>query len=232
VVNADGSPRTHQPVDLIELDVDDGRGERPTHTVQDGEFEFNGLAPGRYLVVVRIQGAPEAAGSSIPPTYFPGVTEREHATPIVVGHGTVHEGIDVMVSGELGTGELEIYVAGVTPADTLVVCRVKEDSANGSAYPEPHVEPALGTAAPFSVLQVIEGERYKIAVEMTREGQRFRSESVRVGGRSTRQRMTLTPNRPVPASPSLGDCTDLERLRDSVQPRVKGRPDQPRRPGK
>jgi hypothetical protein len=219
VVNADGSPRTHQPVDLIELDSEDGRGERPTHTVQDGEFEFNGLPPGRYLVVVRITSAPE--NSPIPSTYFPGTANREHATPIVVGSGTVHEGIDVMVGGEFGTGELEIYVAGVTPADTLVVCRVKEDSANGSAYPALQVEPLLGPATPFSVLRLIEGERYKIAVEMTRAGQRFRSDTVRVGGRSTRQRITLTPNRPLPANPPLGECTDLERLRNSLEPRVK-----------
>jgi hypothetical protein len=101
VFGRDGKPRQGVTTQLYPIN---GGMERPGQrylavTNERGEFEFRTIPPGSYLVGHEIYGRRAIPQGQRPPvsTYFPGVTDRAAAIPIVVGNATQHEGLDFVV---------------------------------------------------------------------------------------------------------------------------------------
>jgi hypothetical protein len=102
ITDSDGKPRTGLPIQLLPTGYrgfgppSDGRYRVSTN--DRGEFEFSAIPPGSYLVGHQIHRSDAIPSGGFPPsTYFPGVTSRVGATPVVVGNATVHNGIDFTV---------------------------------------------------------------------------------------------------------------------------------------
>jgi hypothetical protein len=53
----------------------------------DGAFEFSGLKPGKYFLTVNVVGPPRVS-QPYPPTYYPGVENREDAVAVEIGNGS------------------------------------------------------------------------------------------------------------------------------------------------
>jgi len=121
-----------------------------------GEFAFSALPPGDYLLGINVLREPRN-GAPFAPTYFPGTTDRSLATPVTVGAGTEHAGIDWIVSSRLREGSMEVTfdTAGESQKDALV-CVTRYDSnlraTDGAGY-----EPRSGAV----VVPVVEGVRYR-----------------------------------------------------------------------
>lgn len=73
----DNKPVGNLPVQLTR---ETGRTESQTETDDVGQFRFPNVAPGEYTLVAGV-------GTPYPPTYFPGVPNRELARKIIVGPG-------------------------------------------------------------------------------------------------------------------------------------------------
>ena len=60
---------------------------RSTTAGDDGVFEFSGVKPGRYLLMVNVVYPPRVS-QPYPPTYYPGVENREEAVAFEIGSGS------------------------------------------------------------------------------------------------------------------------------------------------
>jgi hypothetical protein len=60
---------------------------RSTTARDDGAFEFSGLKPGRYWLMVNVVYPPRVS-QPYPPTYYPGVENREEAVALGIGSGS------------------------------------------------------------------------------------------------------------------------------------------------
>lgn len=90
VVNPDGEPVAGILVGL----VDPGGTPKENHvkldrTDAEGNFKFSAVPRGRYLIAVNHTRFPEQGDPtrSYPPTFYPGVIDKEQAQPITVGAG-------------------------------------------------------------------------------------------------------------------------------------------------
>jgi hypothetical protein len=66
-----------------------------SRTAFDGRYEITGVAPGRYLILVRVVGADGPVEGRPLATLFPGVATTEPGTPVEIFAGVPAEGIDV-----------------------------------------------------------------------------------------------------------------------------------------
>ena len=75
---------------------------------EQGNFELERIAPGRYLLGINIGSVPDA-GAPYPRTFYPGVTDRAQATVIEVGWGRQFKGMNIQLPPRL----IEYTVRGV-----------------------------------------------------------------------------------------------------------------------
>jgi hypothetical protein len=85
VLDADGQPVPK--ILLYLMRAEDAGAEQPSwyyaSADDEGQFTFQPLLPGRYLLGVRLKGlnSPGEVGNGYPPTFYPGVSEAAQATP-------------------------------------------------------------------------------------------------------------------------------------------------------
>jgi hypothetical protein len=159
----------------------------PAFTNEAGEFAFSALPPGDYLLGINLLRQPQS-GAPFAPTYFPGTTDRSLATPVTVGAGTEHAGIDWVVSSRLREGSMEVTfdTAGESQKDPgLCVTMYDSDNRNngGLGY-----GPRSG--GPI-VVPVIEGVRYRFEAYARTPSGFARSDAFDVIGAAGRQSITL-----------------------------------------
>src|SRR4051812_27404829 len=112
VLDEDGDPRPNAMVHTLqEMYVRGRKQRRPTSAVQTddrGEFRLHGLVPGRYYVLAnyRNERGPQQEGQpadpakprmAYVPTYYPGASDREHASPLEL-HAGDEVPIDIMLT--------------------------------------------------------------------------------------------------------------------------------------
>lgn len=91
LVDAGGKPAPDVQVTLIPLDAE-GRMittevEYPAHMENDGEYRFEPLSAGRYLVAINPKGTPRVGGSPYRKTFYPGASDASQATVITLAEG-------------------------------------------------------------------------------------------------------------------------------------------------
>ena len=156
VLHADGSPMTWM-VSLLPTHTR-GAGQpqaRLARADKNGDYEFSVVAPGEYLLGVNV-GYPPNNEAPVPATYYPGAVSRHEAVPVVVGEGTVHEGIDITLPAPLPRVKLEIRIQGITGSSSSVVCLqdiTSPPSAPGRTY---------SSAGMPIVIDGFEGSRYRL----------------------------------------------------------------------
>lgn len=90
VVNVDGGPVARILVGLIEPGVNPKENPvKLSRTDDQGNFEFSGVPRGRYLIAVNYTRFPDPndPNKAYPPTFYPGVIDKEQAQTITVGPG-------------------------------------------------------------------------------------------------------------------------------------------------
>ncbi len=194
VMRADQRPM-HGPVHLLPTDPRTEvfpREGQVKFSNANGEFEFNGLPPGDYLLGVNLK-RPQS-GPPYPPTYFPGTTNPAEATPVHVGEGTVHENVDFVMPPALATGRL--FVRPAEPASgALSACVV---SVGMYRQPEP------GDPVP---IWVVEGVHYQLRLHIEESsGKHWESELVEVVGQPGLHELAVPVGRPARPHPEGAEC--------------------------
>jgi hypothetical protein len=155
-------------------------------TNEAGEFAFSAVPPGDYLLGINVSRQPQG-GAPFAPTYFAGTTDRSLATPVTVGAGTEHAGIDWIVSSRLREGSVEVTfdTAGESQKDPLV-CVTMYDSnlrdSGGGGY-----ELRSGAV----VVPVVEGIRYRFLAHARTPSGFARSDAFDLIGAPGRQSIRL-----------------------------------------
>lgn len=104
VIDEAGQPVTRGYVHLVDALSKEGReawGEN-TRIGEDGSFRFEGVAVGTFLLVINPRDeAPGESDAPHPRTFYPGVTDRSQASPLVITEGLKVEEIAFRVRGPL-----------------------------------------------------------------------------------------------------------------------------------
>ena len=172
----------------------------PAFTNDRGEFSFNALPPGRYLIGVNIARQPTAS-TPFRPTYFPGSTDRSQATPVIVAAGTEQTDLEWVVNSRLREGSIEVsFNTNGQPQKAMGVCVTMFDADNrdnGGVGQE-------GRSAEPVIVKVVEGVRYRLAAWARTSSGFAQSEIVDLFGAPGHRAITLqmtslsetpTPNR-------------------------------------
>ncbi len=99
-----GEPVTHGSVHLVEAVPQEGEEPRGRFTQigEDGSFKFENVPVGSFVLVINPRDeAPSQYDAPHPRTFYPGVAEREQASPLVITEGLKVEGINFRVRGPL-----------------------------------------------------------------------------------------------------------------------------------
>ena len=94
VIGADGQPVPEIVLELVR--AEDAGAERPNYnffsTDKEGKFIVQPLAPGSYIIGVRLNGMsfPDAVSNRYPRTFYPGVSDIAQATPITITRAGEH----------------------------------------------------------------------------------------------------------------------------------------------
>ncbi|HEX8558482.1 MAG TPA: carboxypeptidase-like regulatory domain-containing protein [Pyrinomonadaceae bacterium] len=128
VFDAEGKPVKNLSVVVVDAEGKDpdlryGRHER---TDDEGRYKFKGLPPGRYLLGLRLAGAPQPGdpAGDYPRTYYPGVARAEEAEVIELKAGEESAGRDLRLPPRLAGAVVRVRVVwadGSPVADALVV---------------------------------------------------------------------------------------------------------------
>ncbi len=185
----DGSPLRSR-VDLVPLDPRDAGKGTHVQTNERGEFEFVARQPGEYWLGVNIMTPPVNA---VPykTTFYPGTTDRNSATPIVIGNGTMHAGLDFALIDQLRAGTLDVRVESNGVPGETAVCFTNiscGEARGGGTYPQ--FSPGQQVVIP-----VLEGQRYRLMAHIERPIGHSESEVVEVTGSGDRQIVTLRAQR-------------------------------------
>jgi hypothetical protein len=162
-------------------------GTAPAFTNDRGEFSFSALPPGRYLIGVNIARQPTAS-TPFRPTYFPGVTDRSQATPVVVGLGTEQAELEWVVNARLRVGSIDAsFETRGQPQKEMGVCVTEfdadlRDNGGGGYGPRPN---GLVT------IPIVEGVRYRLAAYAQLPSGFAESEIVDIIGAPGRQVLKL-----------------------------------------
>lgn len=156
-------------------------------TDERGEFAFSAVPPGDYLLGINVLRQP-SRGDPFSPTYFPGTTDRSLATPVTVGAGTEHSGVDWVVSARLREGTIEVsFDTHGQPQKSMGVCVTMFDgdlrNSGGVGYERRADEPV--------VVHVVEGVRYRLVAHARTPAGFAESEIFDVVGAPGRQIVTL-----------------------------------------
>ena len=192
VLRPDASPLTWLvtlvPVDERRDDIE--RGGRHVKANEKGEYEISALPPGEYLVGVNLNRPPDN-GAPFPPTYYPGTVRREEAVPVVVGQGTVHDGVDFTLGDSIRPGKLEIRIEDSAGAATTVVCLADigdSRSVTGATYPSEPGKPTM--------VEVLEGSRYRFFAHVERPNGHTESDTIELTGAAGHQVLTVSATLP------------------------------------
>ena len=177
----------------------DPRG-RSVRADQNGDYEFSVLPPGEYLVGVNLNRPPDN-GAPFPATYYPGTVRRQDAVTVVVGEGTVHEGIDIKLSDPIRPEKLEIRIQDVAGSSSSVVCLqdiTTPPSAPGGTYRSTPRTPV--------VIDVLEGSRYRLMAHVEHPSGHLDSDTVEVTVAPGQPPLTLSASLRGRAHPQGDPC--------------------------
>ena len=199
VLHADGTPMTWM-VDLIPVDLRREPAADPPRSVRadkDGDYQFDGVQPGAYLIGVNLRH-PESLAEPYRPTFFPGTSNREEAVPVIVGAGSVHDGVNLVLRDPLMKGQLEVWVQSdaVSGDASLCVSHISATATQWVRYSQP---------TPVTV-EVIEGERFRLVGHVEGRDSHYESEVVEVIGMPGRRTLTLRANVPARTHPPQDEC--------------------------
>jgi carboxypeptidase family protein len=114
VVNADGEPVARILVSLVESDAANPNENQVKidRTDDDGNFKFSAVPRGRYLIAVNHTRFPEPNDPtrSYPPSFYPGVIDKEQAQAITVGAGEKLNDLVVRVPAKLPPSVVKVKV--------------------------------------------------------------------------------------------------------------------------
>lgn len=105
VVDSEGRPASGMKIELISAEPPEEYVYRFglwANADKEGRYEFKQVPPGRYLLGINIEYAP-SGGRPYPRTYYPGVFDPREAQVIVLGEGTIMEGLDITLAPKLAT---------------------------------------------------------------------------------------------------------------------------------
>jgi hypothetical protein len=157
-----------------------------------GEFEFNTLPPGDYLLGVNLK-RPQS-GLPYRPTYFPGTSNPAEATTIHVGEGSVHDNVDLVMPPALAIGRL--YVRTAAPANGVISLCVE----SVGTYRQPE---SGETVAAW----VVDGVHYRLRLHIEgAPGKHWESEVVEVVGQPGIHEITVPVTRPARSHPEGVEC--------------------------
>jgi hypothetical protein len=165
-----------------------------------GDYEFSALPPGEYLVGVNLNRRPDN-GAPFPPTYYPGTLRREEAVPVVVGQGTVHDGVDFTLGDSIRQGKLEIRIQDSAGVATTVVCLADigdPRTVSGATYPSGLGKPTM--------VEVLEGSRYRFFAHIERSNGHTESETIELTGAAGHQVLTVSATLPGRRHPPGDPC--------------------------
>jgi hypothetical protein len=210
VLRPDSSPMTWL-VSLMPVTPVDGfeRQGRSVQADQNGDYEFSVVPPGEYLVGVNLNRPPNN-GAPFPPTYYPGTVRRQEAVPVVVGKGTVHERIDIMLADPIRPVKLEVRLQNVEAASSSVVCLLditSPPSTPGGTYPSPR--PGMPI-----VIDALEGSRYRLMAHVEQPSGHLESEIVEVTVASGHLPVTLSATVPARAHMPGDPCSAFSTRRE------------------
>jgi Carboxypeptidase regulatory-like domain len=114
VVNADGEPVAHILVSLVDPGAANPKENQAKldRTDDEGNFKFSAVPRGRYLIAVNHTRFPEPNDPtrSYPPSFYPGVIDKEQAQAITVGAGEKLNDLVVRVPAKLPASVVKVSV--------------------------------------------------------------------------------------------------------------------------
>jgi hypothetical protein len=188
----DGRPLTGSSVDLVPMDIEkDGKtghvnGMGSVSTNAKGEFEFAGRPPGRYYLGVGLYSGPNANGPSYPRTYYPGTTDEQSATPVIVERGRVTDGHDFSIPMLLEKGEVEVVVESEQAGEMTTCYRQLAQRISWSRY-------RMRAGVPVR-MAVVDGQQYEVHAHLEFAGGHLESEPFIVTGTTGKTVVTLRPD--------------------------------------
>lgn len=113
VVNADGEPVARILVGLVEPGGNPKENQvKLERTDDEGNFKFSGVPPGRYLIAINHTrfGDPDDPTKAYPPSFYPGVIDKEQAQAITVGPGEKLNDLVIRVPAKLPPSVVKVSV--------------------------------------------------------------------------------------------------------------------------
>jgi hypothetical protein len=113
VVNADGEPVARILVGLVEPNADPKENHvKLDRTDDEGNFKFSAVPRGRYLIAVNYTRFPEPNDptNAYPPSFYPGVIDKEQAQAITVGLGEKLNDLVVRVPSKRASSVVKVNV--------------------------------------------------------------------------------------------------------------------------
>jgi hypothetical protein len=160
---------------------------RSVRTAANGEFEFNAVPPGDYVVGVNLKRTPQP-GSPFVPSYYPGTTRREDAFLVSVGQGSEHNGLDFTLPVALSPGQIEVRLPELPGGGLVSVC--VGSGSDRVAYP-------LNHDGDLVLVNVVEGLTYRLQVHVEGAmGKHWESALVDVVAVPGRRALTVKEFRP------------------------------------
>ena len=156
----------------------------------DGTFTFTGVPPGTYLIGVNVDRQPSAA-APYPPTYYPGVTERDLATLIVVGEATRQTDIEWTLGERLPQGEILVVLdTSGRPQRSWRIC-IRELMGADGEYVSEYAKDLDDLDRLPPLIPVFVGMRYQIAaIAQTSRGYEY-SRTIDLSGTTERRVINL-----------------------------------------
>ena len=106
VLDSTGLPAADVLMELMPIGGNGSASRSYVRSDSEGRYEMKLIAPGRYLLGVRIVGSAGATYVPFPQTYYPGVPEKSAATIISISEGQHFEANDLILPPRLVEREL------------------------------------------------------------------------------------------------------------------------------
>jgi protocatechuate 3,4-dioxygenase beta subunit len=193
VVDEDGDPVQNVMVNCVRQIYSRGRKQwMPTSgqmTNDLGEYRMHGLAPGRYYLSATfrpgfMEGVMEGAGAdeSYAPTYYPGASSPETASPLDITPGAQLRGVDVHLHKTRTVrvrGRVTLPGTGKGPRNTMIRLMSRSDS--GLSMFMPRMSRVTSENGNFVITGVTPGSYWIIADSSGEEGRLSAKAPIDVG---------------------------------------------------